>query len=67
MKLLSTSAQAKYLMMRSHDVKDSVEDDDDDEKSKKKVKKAGLVSQWKFSGFVVRCCEKLLMILLPEK
>lgn len=69
MKLLSTSAQAKYLMMRSHDEKDSVEDDDD-EKSKKKVKKAGLVSLRTFSGFVVRfyrCCEKLLMILLPEK
>ena len=46
MKLLSTSAQAKYLMMRSHDEKDSVEDDDD-EKNKKKVKKPGLVSEVK--------------------
>lgn len=52
MKLLSTSAQAKYLMMRSHDEKDSVEDDDD-EKSVKKVKKRSFVSEVKqFCGFV---------------
>lgn len=48
MKLLSTSAQAQYLL-RSHD--QEPESDDDDEKGKKKeakVKKPGFVSPFEW-------------------
>lgn len=53
MALLSTQAQAKYILRRSHDSEEKDEEQEDDDKKKKKVVKRGFVSREIFEKF---CC-----------